>query len=219
VESKGKQRRNQWNRRSTSFVDKNAELELYGSYNKKDFHFERDLDALVTDCSFEFNPSDARLVVRSPTFSQRLPAGCETAGDSSGESSGDSRTESSNEGGLFREGARTGGGGRRRSGGVRGEEGKDEGEPEGDAKGTAEVVCRDLLFNFRDLSESIDAFLPGLVFRSAALTRAKVGPQDVHRALVFLRKGLNIKTIIDLRTKDEKLSDKLDWLVETVPVY
>lgn len=220
-------------------------------YNKKNFNFEHQMDSLLENVSFDFNCTDAMLIVRSPSVRPRHAGELSPSrGDrlrhsghlshpiSSDEESGSLHSPSGSshsaigfdihdsdfQGDVYTAGKQ------RKSKGSRGpsrekeskERGSDEQSEElfeagGEQGTTRETESRGLLFNFRDLSQATSiGVVPGLAFRSAALTRAEVHPEDVHRALVFLRKGLNIKTIIDLRAKDEKAGDKLDWIVEKV---
>lgn len=224
-----------------------------GGYTKKGFQFENNMETLLENCSFDFNSTDAVLMVRSPSVPRRGAPHNEAklsgsfVDKTSTGSSISSKASSDDESGSL---SPTKGisfdlhdpdvqgeiysPGRRKSSREASPKGKE--RPERDdaeqhsgagaddgevvalvADDVAVVESRGLLFNFRDLCQATHhGVVPGLVFRSAALTRADVHPLDLHRVLVFLRKGLNIKTIIDLRAKDEKVGDKLDWIVEKV---
>jgi hypothetical protein len=221
-----------------------------GGYTKKGFQFENNMETLLENCSFDFNSTDAVLMVRSPSVQRR---GALTEAKLSGSfldktNTSSSKVSSDDESGSL---SPTKGisfdlhdpdvqgeiysPGRRKSSREASPKGKEQperneaeqqsgaGADDGEVVALVEddvavVESRGLLFNFRDLCQATHhGVVPGLVFRSAALTRADVHPLDVHRVLVFLRKGLNIKTIIDLRAKDEKVGDKLDWIVEKVP--
>ncbi len=84
----------------------------------------------------------------------------------------------------------------------------------------ADEIVGKKLFNFRDLSEATHTgrsqrlMGTGKIFRSACVSRGDVNREDVLRTIAFLKDTVGIKTIIDLRNKDEKESDPFDDLVE-----
>jgi hypothetical protein len=86
------------------------------------------------------------------------------------------------------------------------------------------VRYKGILFNFRDLVHASTnqgnalkrSMTAGRIYRSACLTRGHVEEDEVQKTLIYLRKEIGIRTIIDLRAKDEKVADRLDHLVERV---
>eukprot|EP01087_Luapelamoeba_hula_P020851 TRINITY_DN7182_c0_g1_i1.p1 TRINITY_DN7182_c0_g1~~TRINITY_DN7182_c0_g1_i1.p1 ORF type:complete len:1274 (-),score=250.19 TRINITY_DN7182_c0_g1_i1:29-3439(-) len=78
---------------------------------------------------------------------------------------------------------------------------------------------RGVMFNLRDLSFATAAATgEGLknncIFRSACLSRGSLTEKDVKISLAYVTSYLKIHTIIDLRTKEEKDTDRFDPIVE-----
>ncbi|ELR20037.1 uncharacterized protein ACA1_113830 [Acanthamoeba castellanii str. Neff] len=78
------------------------------------------------------------------------------------------------------------------------------------------------LYNFRDLSEATQSAKHGVkvasqrIFRSACLSRGDVDHVDVVKSLLYLKEFVQVKTMIDFRNKDERMSDPLDPVVDAV---
>lgn len=78
------------------------------------------------------------------------------------------------------------------------------------------------LYNFRDLSEATQSAKHGVkvasqrIFRSACLSRGDVDHVDVAKSLIYLKEFVQVKTMIDFRNKDERMSDPLDPVVDAV---
>jgi hypothetical protein len=57
---------------------------------------------------------------------------------------------------------------------------------------------------------------PQRIFRSACLSRGDVDHVDVVKSLIYLRDFVKVKTMIDFRNKDERMTDPLDAVVDAV---